>query len=107
METFNHPDRTLFSTVNQAAEAQLVRPALAARCGMAHADAPARIRALQANGMTLQAVQERRDAASAQRALSALAAELIGLRAERAWRRAEARANERFSSIQAAEPQPS
>jgi len=89
METFNHADRSLVSSISHVVDWQLVRSAPAAQCGTPDNDVRERIRALQAKAMTLShGVRTTPRITTAHRALNTLEAEIIGLRAELAWRTA-------------------
>lgn len=95
METFYYPARAIVSSMNHVVDWQPARAALATRYVTADRDVRERIKVLQAHAMTLlHGVRTNRDTATAQQALYTLEAEIIGLRAELAWRKAEARGNE-------------
>jgi len=91
MDTFNQPDFTCGPAGHHVVDWQLVATAGAARREPAGRDVRERISQLEAEAMRLvhSAVTSPATAA-AQRSLAALDAEIRSLRAELAWRRAEA-----------------
>jgi len=95
MQTFYYPARAIVSSMNQVVDRQPARLALAARYVAANRDLHERIKVLQTHAMTLlHVVQTNPATAGAQQALYTLEAEITDLRAELAWRKAEARGNE-------------
>jgi hypothetical protein len=90
METSGHPDQTFVLSRDYVVEWQLVEAGDARQHEAVGRDTRDRIRVLEAQAMTLLRMAVTNSGA-AWRSLSALDAEIAGLRADLAWRRAEAR----------------
>lgn len=92
METSSHPDRALVLSREHVVEWQLVGAADARQYEVEGRDVRERIRVLEAQAMMLLcAAVTNPGAVAARRSLAALEAEITSLRADFAWRRAEAR----------------
>jgi hypothetical protein len=92
METSNHPGRAFASCPDHVVEWQLRGTPAASRHDSEGRNVRERIRALEAQALThLRTAVTRPGALAAQRSLAVLDAEIARLRADLAWRRAEAR----------------
>jgi hypothetical protein len=92
MGTTSHPDGALALTGDHVVEWQLIGAADARQYEAEGRDVRERLLALEAEAMTLlRAALTDPDAVAARRSLAALDAEIASLRADIAWRRAEAR----------------